>query len=103
MDYKDGLWIRNREISMTVSAKAVIESIVGVGPHYNVVGRLDGYVEPERFVIVSGHYDSVMCAGFCDNGAGTSGVIELARVFAEAVKKGVLLSQVYHSFRCLCR
>jgi hypothetical protein len=88
VNYKDGLWIRNRERNMNVSANIVIESVVDVGPHYNVVGKLDGYVEPDRSVIVSGHYDSVMCGGFCDNGAGTSGVIELARVFAEAVKKG---------------
>lgn len=89
VNYENGLWIRNREASMNVSAKVVVESIVGSGPHYNVVGKLEGYVEPSKYVIISGHYDSVMDAGFCDNGAGTSGVIELARVFAEAVKKGL--------------
>jgi Zn-dependent M28 family amino/carboxypeptidase len=30
-----------------------------------------------------------MDAGFCDNGAGASGVVELARVFAEAVRRGL--------------
>jgi hypothetical protein len=30
-----------------------------------------------------------MDAGFCDNGAGTAGVIELARVFADAVQRGI--------------
>ncbi len=86
VNYEDGLWIRSRESSMDVSAKVVVESVVDVGPHHNVVGKLNGYGEPGKFVIVSGHYDTVMCAGFCDNGAGTAGVIELARVFTEAVR-----------------
>jgi hypothetical protein len=89
VSYEDGLWIRNREASADVSAEVVIDAAVGTGPHYNVVGRLSGFVEPDRFVIVSGHYDSVMDAGFCDNGAGISGVVELARVFAEAVGRGL--------------
>jgi hypothetical protein len=89
VSYEDGLWIRNREGSTDVSAKVVIDSAVGTGPHYNVVGRLSGFIEPDRLVIVSGHYDSVMDAGFCDNGAGVSGVVELARVFAEAVRRGL--------------
>jgi len=89
VDYEDGLLIRNRESTMDVSAEVVIDSLVDVGPHYNVVGRLTGYEEPEKLVIVSGHYDTVMTAGFCDNGAGVSGVIELAHVFTDAVKRGL--------------
>jgi hypothetical protein len=89
VNYDDGLLIRNREASLNVSAKVVIDAVVSIGPHYNVVGKLTGYVEPDKLVIVCGHYDTVMCAGFCDNGAGTSGVIELARVFTEAAKKGL--------------
>jgi len=89
VNYGDGLWIRNRESSMNVSAKVVIESINGTGAYYNVVGKLPGYEESDKFVIVSSHYDTVMCAGFCDNGAGTSGVIELAKVLSEAVIRGL--------------
>lgn len=89
VSYDDGLLIRGRESSVDISAKVVIDSVNEVGPHYNVVGKLTGYGEPEKFVIVSGHYDTVMCAGFCDNGAGTSGVIELAHVFTKAVERGL--------------
>lgn len=39
-------------------------------------------------VILSDHYDNVMCSGFCDNGAGTAGVLELAKVIANAVQAG---------------
>lgn len=87
--YNDGLFIRNREASADVSAEVVIDSVLDVGPHYNVVGKLIGHMEPEKIVIVCGHYDTPMCAGFMDNGAGTSGVIELARVFSEAVRRGL--------------
>ena len=89
VSYDDGLLIRGRESSVDISAKVVIDSVNEVGPHYNVVGKLTGYGEPEKFVIVSGHYDTVMCAGFCDNGAGTSGVTELAHVFTKAVERGL--------------
>ncbi|MDH5746417.1 MAG: M28 family peptidase [Candidatus Bathyarchaeota archaeon] len=89
VDHEDGLLIVGREVSVDVSAKVVIDSIIDVEPHFNIVGRLTGYEEPEKTVIVSGHYDTVMTAGFCDNGAGTSGVIELASVFTDAVKRGL--------------
>lgn len=89
-DYNSGLWIRNRESSLNVSAKVKIEAVIGSGPHYNVVGKLRGSKYPDKFVIVSGHYDTVMTSGFCDNGAGTAGVMELARIFTEANKTGLL-------------
>lgn len=89
VNYGDGLFIRNRESNVGVSARVVIDSVVDVGPHYNIVGKLSGHGEPGKFVIVSGHYDSVMSAGFCDNGAGISGVVELARVFTEAGNRGL--------------
>ncbi len=89
VNHQSGLWIRNMEDSEDVSAKVTIDTVVDNGPHYNVVGKLTGYVEPSKLVIVSGHYDTVMCAGFCDNGAGASGVVELAKAFTEAEKRGL--------------
>jgi len=90
VNYYEGLWIRNRENSLDVSAKVKIEAIIDSGPHYNVIGKLTGYKYPNKFVIVSAHYDTIMSSGFCDNGAGTAGVIELARIFAEANQSGLL-------------
>jgi len=86
VNHEDGLLIQGKR---NVSAKVTIHSIMGTGPHYNVVGRLQGNANPDKFVIISGHYDTVMTAGFVDNGAGTAGVVELARIFAETAKKGV--------------
>jgi hypothetical protein len=88
-NYEDGLAIRDREESTNVSARLAIPAVIGMGPHYNVVGRLKSPVNPEKSVIVSSHYDTIMASGFCDNGAGTAGVLELARVFADAAREGL--------------
>lgn len=88
--YDDGLWIRTTAVTQPdISANVTIQSVIGNGPHYNVVGRIEGFTNPEKIVLVSGHYDTVMDNGFLDNGAGTAGIIELARVFTEAVQKGL--------------
>jgi len=89
VDYDDGLWIRNRENSLNVAAKAEIDAVLGTGPHYNIIGKLNGTTYPDKFVIVSAHRDTVMCSGFADNGAGTAGVLELARIFSEANRTGL--------------
>jgi hypothetical protein len=88
VSYSDGLWIRNREKSMNVSARVTIPAVIGSGSQYNVVGKLKGSTDPEKTIIISAHYETVMDAGFCEDGAGTAGLIELARVFAEAAKQG---------------
>jgi hypothetical protein len=90
VDYNDGLWIRNRETRTNVSAYVNIETLIGSGTHYNVVGKLVSSRRPDKFVIVSSHYDTVMDSGFSDNGAGTAGVLELARVLVEANTSGLL-------------
>jgi len=81
VNYEDGLWIRDRENALNVSAYVYVRSVIGTGAHYNVVGRIRGYENPDKLVIISGHYDTVMCGGFCDNGAGTAGVIETRKGF----------------------
>jgi parallel beta-helix repeat protein len=88
--YDDGLWIRTTaDTQPNIAANATIQSVIGNGPHYNVVGRIEGFTNPEKLVLVSGHYDTVMDNGFLDNGAGTAGIIELAQVFTEAVQLGL--------------
>ena len=88
IDYRDGLWIRGA-LGSNTSATVKIPAIIKNGTNYNVVAKLEGATDPERSVVISGHYDTVMDAGFCDNGAGTAGVLELARVFIEADQDGI--------------
>ncbi|MCJ7469306.1 M28 family peptidase [Candidatus Bathyarchaeota archaeon] len=89
VNYEDGLWIRNRENTLNVFGHVSIRAVIGTGTHYNVIGKISGYENPEKQVIISGHYDTVMTGGFCDNGAGTAGVIELAKVFSNIFNEGI--------------
>ncbi|MEM3788665.1 MAG: M28 family peptidase [Candidatus Bathyarchaeia archaeon] len=90
VNYADGLMIRQKEeadsrLSAFVEIKARISQN---GTHYNVVGKIESMSDPQKIVIVSAHYDTVMCCGFCDNGAGVAGVIELAKVITQAIQEG---------------
>jgi Zn-dependent M28 family amino/carboxypeptidase len=50
----------------------------------NVIGVRQGKSKPAERVVVSAHYDSVAnCAGADDNGTGTAGVLEAARVLSK--------------------
>ena len=84
VNHEEGFLIRDMENTLDASATVKIDSAIGFGPHYNVIGKLEGSIEPEKIIIVSAHYDTVMTGGFCDNAAGTAGMLELARVFSEA-------------------
>lgn len=54
---------------------------------YNVIARLTGVTNPDEWLIVGGHYDSISqtpaltAPGAEDNASGCAGVLELARIF----------------------
>ncbi|MEM6992738.1 MAG: M28 family peptidase [Myxococcota bacterium] len=55
------------------------------GTGVNVLGTKVGATAPDETVVVSAHYDHILdCAGADDNATGVAGVLELARVLAEA-------------------
>jgi len=89
VSYEDGLKIR-KLAQQRVAANVTIVADMGFGPHYNIVGKLDG-MDPSKTIVFSAHYDTVMCPGFADNGAGTAGLIELARAFSYAKKNNLYL------------
>jgi hypothetical protein len=89
VNYEDGLSIRHTEENQNVTARVTINAAIRDNTtHYNVVGEITGYTDSSKMIIISAHYDTVMCNGFCDNGAGTAAVIELARVFSVAIAQG---------------
>ncbi|NOG52888.1 MAG: M28 family peptidase [Planctomycetes bacterium] len=51
--------------------------------YYNVVGILPGDTTPDQIYIVGSHYDSVGNPGADDNGSGTAGILEAARVMSQ--------------------
>ena len=87
VNYADGFKIRTLAEKATVSARVVIDATADKGSHYNVAARLAGS-DTNKTILFSSHYDSVMTAGFGDDGAGTAGLLELARVFAAAKRTG---------------
>lgn len=61
----------------------------------NVLGLLEGTTQKDEVVVVSGHYDhdgilpdGTFFPGADDNASGTTGVLELAKAFAQAKKDG---------------
>lgn len=51
--------------------------------YYNVVAIKEGVLYPDEHFIVGAHYDSVNNPGADDNGSGTAGVMEIARVLSQ--------------------
>ena len=55
------------------------------GTGINVIGTRLGLTLPEELVVVAAHYDHIEdCGGADDNATGVAGVLEVARVLAEA-------------------
>ena len=86
ISYEDGL--RLRSMAPGVFAKIVINAATRQELHDNIVGQLTGR-DPTKKIIISAHYDTVVAPGFCDNGAGTAAMLELARVFSEAKRRSL--------------
>ncbi len=69
---------------------------VGSTTAYNVIGTLTGTTRPNEWYIVCGHYDSTSeipntsAPGAEDNGSGTAGVLELARVLADEPQEATI-------------
>ena len=56
-------------------------------PIYNVLGRITGFEQPEKKVIVGNHRDA-WCFGAVDPGSGTAVFLEVVRIFGELKKMG---------------
>jgi len=56
-------------------------------PIYNVLGRLTGWEQPDKKVIVGNHRDA-WCTGAADPGSGTAVMLEVVRIFGELRKLG---------------
>ena len=65
------------------------------GDMRNVMGFIEGAEKPEEIVVISAHYDhdgiknGQLYPGADDDGSGTVAVMEIARIFREAEKKGI--------------
>ena len=66
---------------------------------YNVVATLTGTTRPNDWYIVGGHFDSLPSSGASpgceDNGSGTAGVLEMARIFAAHPPEATVIFMCY--------
>ncbi|HEY65166.1 MAG TPA: M28 family peptidase, partial [Caldilineae bacterium] len=76
----DGLWLRDlaRNGELTVTLRT--ELWEGWAKCPLIVAEIKGTEEPERFILVHGHYDS-WAVGIGDNAVGNGTLLELARIF----------------------
>ena len=56
-------------------------------PIYNVVGKLTGWEQPDKSIIVGNHRDA-WCFGAADPGSGTAVFLEVVRIFGDLRKLG---------------
>lgn len=75
-------WIKNKYISYGYSANNITEQTFSFGSttSKNLIITKTGTVYPNKFVIVCGHFDSIVGPGVSDNGSGTAAILETARI-----------------------
>jgi len=65
-----------------------ILSVISTGVHSNVAAQINVTSGSDAVVLVAAHYGSINGPGFCDNGAGVAGLLEIADVIGSAVGRG---------------
>ncbi|TMW68937.1 hypothetical protein Poli38472_001093 [Pythium oligandrum] len=58
-----------------------------VGPIWDVIGTIEGAVEPDQLVLIGNHRDAWVC-GAVDPSSGSAAMLEAARNFGELLKQG---------------
>lgn len=75
-------WLKNKYLSYGYTAGQMVEDSYSYSGFTckNLVLTKIGTLHPNTFVIVCGHYDTVVGTGTNDNGSGTSIILEIARL-----------------------
>lgn len=75
-------WIKNKYLSYGYTASQIVEDpfTFGSTSSKNLVITKTGTVYPNKYVIICGHFDSIVGPGTNDNGSGTSIILEAARI-----------------------
>ena len=67
-----------------------IPSAIGTVSHRNVVAEVPG-LDKDKAVLITAHYDSVMCQGAVDNAGGVAAMLQIASHIMWSVQTGVLV------------
>ncbi|MBK1896489.1 M28 family peptidase [Chryseobacterium paridis] len=75
-------WIKNKYLGYGYTASQIVEDpfTFGSTSSKNLVITKTGTVYPNKYVIICGHFDSIVGPGTNDNGSGTSIILEAARI-----------------------
>jgi Peptidase family M28/FlgD Ig-like domain len=84
-------WIRQEFLALEIPA-GYMEFTGEDLTHYDVIGQINGSVHPERFLMIGGHYDSIVnqgdpmtgAPGADDNASSVAATLEVARVIMES-------------------
>ncbi|MCE5296985.1 MAG: M28 family metallopeptidase [Euryarchaeota archaeon] len=88
VNYTDGEYLRSIVDSGTPQVNYRINSTLYQGQQTNVIATIPGDDHPEKQLLITAHYDSVMCSGYIDNAAGVAAMLETARVMKIAYDSG---------------
>ncbi|MGV2450815.1 UNVERIFIED_CONTAM: M28 family peptidase [Ralstonia mannitolilytica] len=75
-------WLKNKYLSYGYTATNMSENsfTYGSSTSKNLIITKTGTVYPNKYVIICGHYDTIVGPGVSDNGSGTSIILEAARI-----------------------
>lgn len=75
-------WLKNKYLSYGYTASQMQEDPFSFwgGSSKNLVITKTGTVYPDKYIIICGHYDTIVGPGVSDNGSGTSILLEAARI-----------------------
>ncbi|WP_300687599.1 M28 family peptidase [Chryseobacterium sp.] len=78
-------WIRNKYLSYGYTASSITEDTFpyGSASSKNLIITKTGTLYPDKYVIICGHYDTIVGPGVSDNGSGTSIILEAARILKD--------------------
>ncbi|PRB03569.1 leucyl aminopeptidase [Chryseobacterium sp. MYb7] len=78
-------WLKNKYLSYGYTASDFSEDAFTYGGNSskNFIITKTGTVYPNKYVIICGHYDTIVGPGVSDNGSGTSIILEAARILKD--------------------
>lgn len=78
-------WLKTKYQSFGYAASDITEDsfTYGSSTSKNLIITKTGTVYPNTFVIICGHYDTIVGTGVSDNGSGTSIILEAARILKD--------------------
>ncbi|WP_223598665.1 M28 family peptidase [Chryseobacterium sp. GVT01B] len=78
-------WLKNKYLSYGYTANDFSEDAFTYGGNAskNLIITKTGTLYPNKYVIICGHYDTIVGPGVSDNGSGTSIILEAARILKD--------------------